>query len=101
MAGNRTYATGGVASVGNINIYDVNVDPNGTVQAPIGSLAIRRTAGSINFYQNVNGAAAAADAVWDLLPTAMSAPAEAAVAGVGALLTSRDVGGALNYSIAT
>jgi hypothetical protein len=100
MAGSRIYATSGTASIGNVNVYDVNADPNGTVAAPIGSLAVRRTAGSVNFYQNVNGATAAADAIWDLLPAGASAVAQIAMAR-GELVTYQWTGAASMYVQAT
>jgi hypothetical protein len=44
-----------IVTVGNVDIYNVLADPNGVLQARIGSLAIR-SAGSPITYQNIDGA---------------------------------------------
>lgn len=44
-----------IVTIGSINIYNVVVDPNGILNAPIGSLAVRSSAGAAVTYQNQDG----------------------------------------------
>jgi hypothetical protein len=53
MAGGRNYND--IVSVGNVSIYAVSADPNGTLSAAAGSLAIRDDAGVQGIYQNTDG----------------------------------------------
>ncbi len=54
--GGRVYTD--VVTIGNVSIYNVVVDPNGVLSAPLGSLAIQDTAGDPTTWQNTNGGTA-------------------------------------------
>ena len=53
-----------MVTIGNVDIYQVNANPDGTLPAREGSLAVRSDAGNTAIYQNTDGAMA-----WSQLPT--------------------------------
>lgn len=81
MPGGRTYQD--VVTVGGIDIYNVTSDPSGSLDARIGSLAIRSDPGQTSIWQNSDGLTS-----WSAIVGASSPSGKITVAAAGADFTT-------------
>lgn len=44
-----------IATIGDINVYNVTADPNGSLEAPIGSVAFESDTGNVKIWLNADG----------------------------------------------